>query len=93
MATEFPTQARGIVEPKANIQHIEIIAANDNELRDIETMALVVTQPKADFKLQPIILDEIREDGVLVEMKFSGICASTSTYPCVYHQLTVCRSH
>lgn len=38
------------------------------------TEALVVEQPKADFKLQEITLDEVRQDEVLVEMKYSGIC-------------------
>ncbi|KAJ9143439.1 NAD(P)-binding protein [Pleurostoma richardsiae] len=37
-------------------------------------MALVVESPKADFRLVPVILDEVRADEVLVEMKYSGIC-------------------
>jgi hypothetical protein len=44
------------------------------EFRDVETVALVVKEAKADFELQPIILDEVRDDEVLVEMKYSGIC-------------------
>ncbi|KAF2635188.1 NAD(P)-binding protein [Massarina eburnea CBS 473.64] len=44
------------------------------EFRDIETTALVVKEPKGDFELQKVILDEVREDEVLVEMKYSGIC-------------------
>lgn len=61
---------------KANVQYVENIAVEHEKLRDIETVALVVTEPKADFKLQPIILDEIRDDEVLVEMKYSGICTA-----------------
>ncbi|KAF2499009.1 AreB protein [Lophium mytilinum] len=33
-----------------------------------------VKDVKADFELTPIILDEVRPDEVLVEMKYSGIC-------------------
>ena len=40
----------------------------------LNTEALVVTEPKADFELLPITLDEVRPDEVLVEMKYSGIC-------------------
>jgi len=59
---------------KPTTKHVENINTAPEKLRDIETVALVVTEPRADFKLQQIILDEIREDEVLVEMKFSGIC-------------------
>ncbi|KAF3761590.1 hypothetical protein M406DRAFT_94894 [Cryphonectria parasitica EP155] len=41
---------------------------------NIETEALVVAAPGDDFKLVPIILDEVRGNEVLVEMKYSGIC-------------------
>ena len=40
----------------------------------LHSEALVVEEPKADFKLMPITLDEVRADELLVEMKFSGIC-------------------
>ncbi|KAL1889136.1 hypothetical protein Sste5346_009083 [Sporothrix stenoceras] len=40
----------------------------------IETVALVVAAPKADFTLTPITLDTVRNDEVLVEMRYSGIC-------------------
>jgi len=42
--------------------------------QNMETVALVVKEPKADFKMMPIILDEVRDDEVLIEMKYSGIC-------------------
>ncbi|QLI68916.1 Aryl-alcohol dehydrogenase [Metarhizium brunneum] len=42
--------------------------------KDIHTEALVVSKPEGDFVMQPIILDEVRSDEVLVEMKYSGIC-------------------
>jgi len=41
---------------------------------NIETEAFVVDSPKAPFKLTAIILDEMREDEFLIEMKYSGIC-------------------
>ncbi|KAJ8119049.1 hypothetical protein OPT61_g92 [Boeremia exigua] len=73
MATLTATAYEALA-PKSNVQHVENIATDDQKLRDIETVALVVSEPKADFELQPIILDEIRDDEVLVEMKYSGIC-------------------
>ncbi|KAJ4377162.1 hypothetical protein N0V86_006603 [Didymella sp. IMI 355093] len=74
MATISTTRSNGLLNPKASVQYVENVAVRSQEPRDIETVALVVTEPKADFKLQTIILDEIREDEVLVEMKYSGIC-------------------
>lgn len=50
--------------------------SQDESPKNIETVALVVTEAKADFKLTPIILDEVRPDEVLIEMKYSGICPS-----------------
>jgi len=43
-------------------------------MKDIETIAYVLQEPQADFKLTDIILDEVRADEVLIEMKYSGIC-------------------
>lgn len=48
---------------------------------NIQTEAFVVLEPKADFKLMPIILDEVRDDEVLVEMKYSGICHTVRRIP------------
>lgn len=66
-------------DTKATIEHVENIALRGpqerrDEAHDIETVALFVKEPKADFELQTIVLDEIRENEVLVEMKYSGIC-------------------
>ena len=41
---------------------------------NIETEAFVVDEPNAPFKLTPIIIDEMRDDEYLIEMKYSGIC-------------------
>ncbi|KAF3389212.1 Aryl-alcohol dehydrogenase [Penicillium rolfsii] len=40
----------------------------------IPTKALVVDSPKSPFVLQDVILDEVRENEVLVEMKYTGLC-------------------
>lgn len=41
---------------------------------NIKTEALVIRKPGDKFEMKPIILDEVRSDEVLVEMKYSGIC-------------------
>ena len=46
----------------------------DAKPKDIETIAYVVHKPKEDFVLENVVLDEMRDDEVLVDMKFSGIC-------------------
>jgi Zn-dependent alcohol dehydrogenase len=46
----------------------------------LETEALVVDTAGGDFKMTSIIIDELRPDEVLVEMKYSGICHTVSTY-------------
>lgn len=48
-------------------------------LTNIETEAFVVDKHNGDFKLTPVILDEVRGNEVLVEMKYSGICHTVST--------------
>ena len=40
----------------------------------LQTKALVVQEPKAEFEMTAVTLDEVRPDEVLVEMKYSGIC-------------------
>lgn len=47
---------------------------------NIETEAIIVAKPGDDFKLGPIILDEVRGNEVLVEMKYSGICHTVSVF-------------
>lgn len=80
MAAVSASPPSGLQDAKASVQHVENATVDSHKLRDIETVALVVSQPKADFKLQPIILDEIRDDEVLVEMKYSGICKFVLSY-------------
>ncbi|OLN86470.1 Aryl-alcohol dehydrogenase 2 [Colletotrichum chlorophyti] len=49
-------------------------AATLQSLKNIETEAYVAKDVGADFSLVRVILDEVRPDEVLVEMKFCGIC-------------------
>lgn len=63
-----------------SVQHVENVATDGQKLHDTERVALVVTEPKADFKLQSIILEEIRDDEVLVEMTYSGICTTDHSH-------------
>jgi Zn-dependent alcohol dehydrogenase len=63
----------GFQKSTSQVEHIENKTKNGG-FRNIETVALVVSEPKADFKLTPIILDEVRDNEVLIEMKYSDIC-------------------
>ncbi|KAK4149091.1 chaperonin 10-like protein [Chaetomidium leptoderma] len=40
----------------------------------LETEALVVNSPGGEFEMTPIIIQDLRKDEVLVEMKYSGVC-------------------
>ena len=46
--------------------------------KNIETIGYVVHGPKEDFKLEDIVLDEMQDDELLVDMKYSGICHTVS---------------
>lgn len=46
----------------------------------VQTSALVVREPKADFTMTTITLDEVRADEILVEMKYSGICHTVRSH-------------
>ena len=46
----------------------------------LQTKAFVVQEPKADFTLTNITLDEVRPDEVLVETKYSGICHTVRSH-------------
>ncbi|KAJ5623016.1 hypothetical protein N7490_011621 [Penicillium lividum] len=41
---------------------------------NIPTKAFVVEAPNAPFVLQDVVLDELRDNEVLVEMKYTGLC-------------------
>jgi hypothetical protein len=71
----FDTHKHNVQSQTEHLKSVETINDNNAHLRNIETVALVVSGPKAEFTLQPITLDEIRDDEVLVEMKYSGICS------------------
>ncbi|KAJ5190446.1 Polyketide synthase enoylreductase [Penicillium cinerascens] len=42
--------------------------------KHIPTKAFVVEAPHAPFVLQDVVLDEVRDNEVLVEMKYTGLC-------------------
>ncbi|KAJ0354497.1 hypothetical protein COL154_011730 [Colletotrichum chrysophilum] len=92
MATIPATQVgvpRGGLKADANSEHVEHVehieraagqavnnASNGSDQKNIETVGYVVEEVNADFKLVPVILDEIRPNEVLVEMKYSGVSIS-----------------
>lgn len=45
----------------------------------ILTKALVVEKPGAPFVLQDVILDDIRSNEVLVDIKYAGLCHTVRT--------------
>lgn len=46
--------------------------------KQIPTKAFVVDAPEAPFVLQDVVLDEVRSNEVLVEMKYTGLCHTVS---------------
>ncbi|KAF4120934.1 D-arabinose 1-dehydrogenase, Zn-dependent alcohol dehydrogenase family [Geosmithia morbida] len=44
------------------------------EFKNIQTRAYVVDKVGDPFVLQDVVLDEVRDDEVLVEMKYTGLC-------------------
>ncbi|KAF4912523.1 Aryl-alcohol dehydrogenase [Colletotrichum fructicola] len=93
MATIPTTQVgvpRGGLKADANSEHVEYVehieraagqtannSSNGSDQKNIETVGYVVEEVNADFKLVPVILDEIRPNEVLVEMKYSGVYVVT----------------
>lgn len=83
----FSHELKSATKHVENVKHVDCKATagqttsggGPHSLTNIETVAYVVEKVKADFSLVPVILDEIRPDEVLVEMKYSGICRSSST--------------
>ncbi|OHE97203.1 AreB protein [Colletotrichum orchidophilum] len=72
---------QGLKKATEHVEHIEHVKDTSAGLKtsllglkNIETQAYVVDKVNADFQLVPIILDEIRPNEVLVEMKYSGVC-------------------
>lgn len=47
--------------------------------KDIPTKAIVVEKPFAPFELRDVILDEVRPNEVLVQLKYTGICHTVKT--------------
>lgn len=42
--------------------------------KNVETIGWVVHGPKQEFKLEDLVLDDIQDNELLVDMKYSGIC-------------------
>lgn len=42
--------------------------------KQIPTKAFVVKEPNSPFVLSDVVLDEVRSNEVLVEMKYTGLC-------------------
>jgi D-arabinose 1-dehydrogenase-like Zn-dependent alcohol dehydrogenase len=40
----------------------------------LETEALVVNTAGGEFEMTPIVIQDLRPNEVLVEMKYSGVC-------------------
>jgi Zn-dependent alcohol dehydrogenase len=47
--------------------------------KDIPTRALVVEKTFAPFELRDVILDEVRSNEVLVQLRYTGICHTVKT--------------
>jgi hypothetical protein len=47
--------------------------------KNIHTLALVVDKAGSPFLLQEIVLDEVRDDELLVEIKYTGLCHTVSS--------------
>ncbi|KAI3553477.1 AreB protein [Colletotrichum abscissum] len=77
-----PGMTQGLKSSTEHVEHVERVEDKASliqktsllGLKNIETEAYVVDKLNADFELVPIILDEIRPNEVLVEMKYSGVC-------------------
>lgn len=65
------------IQPKRETVDTPILA---KQYKNVKTQALVVTEAKADFKLETVYLDEVRGDEILIDMKFSGICHTVRHY-------------
>ncbi|CAN8098332.1 unnamed protein product [Discula destructiva] len=67
-----PDVAAKSTEEATSFEHNE--GGDPAPFTNIQTEALVVAKAGDDFKLTPIVLDEIKGNEALVEMKYSGIC-------------------
>jgi hypothetical protein len=65
MKTIQTTQGEEILDLKSSVQHVKNVSTQKDQFQEIEIVPLVVSEPKAGFRLQPVILDEIRSDKVL----------------------------
>lgn len=59
---------------------IQVCTGKMEEPKNIHTQAYVVRHKGAPFELQDVILDEVRPDEVLVEMRYTGLCHTVWPY-------------
>jgi len=84
--TTIAQQSNGFSHPanmKNSSSHDENVTPSKSakQYTNVKTQALVVEKPKSDFKMTEIILDEVRGDEVLIDMKYSGICHTVCVKP------------
>lgn len=46
----------------------------------LQTEGIVLQGPTTGFEMMPVILDNMRPDELLVEMKYTGICHTVSSH-------------
>lgn len=56
------------------------------ETKNVQTIGWVVHDAKQDFVLEELTLADMRDDELLVDMKYSGICHTVSRHE-DYHTL------
>lgn len=47
--------------------------------KNIPTQALVIEKPKSPFVLRNVVIDEVRDDELLIEMLYTGVCHTVSS--------------
>ena len=58
--------------------------------KQIPTKAFVVNEPNAPFVLSDVVLDEVRSNEVLVEMKYTGLCHTVRSTGVYIRHITDC---
>lgn len=70
--TGIPIRSNGHVE--GHNYGIHTASTAQPLYKNVETVALVAEKPKDPFKLESIVLNAVRENELLIDMKYSGIC-------------------
>jgi hypothetical protein len=59
----------------------KVDSAQAESVKHVETTAYVVEGVGQAFELRDIILDEVRDDELMIEWKFSGVCHTVRQTP------------